>query len=175
MQTAFRMEGRGDVYVGTLKGWPGYGEVLAQVRQAAPVPCIWCPFCWRRAAMRSMTWRAKTAELESAAAAGGFSVRCTMAGFGLLPGVQQMYAEHLREGLQEEGGGVNGRNKAGHRAVPCVLGRWKGQDHRGHGPCTARLGQRAARDSGAVLKDGQSGELAPLRRLGRKVSPARRA
>ena len=23
MQTAFRMEGRGDVYVGTLKGWPG--------------------------------------------------------------------------------------------------------------------------------------------------------
>ena len=106
MQTVFRMEGRGDVYVGTLKGWPGFDEVLAQLKedgcgQALPVPFMLVAGDHALNDMAGEDGQSWKARLQQA----GFSVRCTMAGLGLLPGVQQMYAEHLREGLQEEGGG----------------------------------------------------------------------
>ena len=106
MQTAFRMEGRGDVYVGTLKGWPGFDEVLAQLRQSGAgavhlVPLLLAAGGHAQHDMAGEDGQSWKARLQQA----GFSVRYTMAGLGLLPGVQQMYAEHLREGLQEEGGG----------------------------------------------------------------------
>ena len=106
MQTVFRMEGRGDVYVGTLKGWTGFDEVLAQLRQSGAgavhlVPLLLAAGGHAQHDMAGEDGQSWKARLQQA----GFSVRCTMAGLGLLPGVQQMYAEHLREGLQEEGGG----------------------------------------------------------------------
>lgn len=98
MQTAFRMEGRGDVYVGTLKGWPGFDEVLAQLKEDGCGQALLVPFMLVAGdhALNDMagdgpkSWKSR---LEAA----GVGVRCRMRGLGALPEVQALYGARLRE------------------------------------------------------------------------------
>ena len=104
LQTAFRLLGRRDVLVGTVEGWPGYGEVASQLAGGG----------WRRVhlaplmlvagdhALHDMTgtpdsWQAR---LEAA----GHDVRWTIRGLGEIPGVQELYRSHLMALLEADHG-----------------------------------------------------------------------
>lgn len=100
---ALRAAGADNALVGTVKGWPGFEAVAAQLRRGG-----WQKVCLRpllltagRHARRDMagpgpdSWKSR---LEGE----GFAVDCRMEGLGCDPGVQQIYCRHLRAILQDE-------------------------------------------------------------------------
>ena len=159
--------------VGTLKGlarlWRGAGTGAAK---AAPVPCIWCPLLAAGGHAQHDMAGEDGQSWKSAAAAGGlFPCGAPWQGaWPFLPGVQQMYLEHLREGLQEEGrrASMDGI-KRGTGLCHVYWGDGKGKTTAAMGLALRALGSRLRVTVVQFLKDGQSGELAPLRRLGAKV------
>jgi len=88
------------VYIGTVEGWPGFDEVLAQLRADGHRQALLVPLMLVAGdhAVNDMaggggeSWRSR---LE----AGGVRTACRMTGLGLLPEVRQMYCDHLRECL----------------------------------------------------------------------------
>ena len=97
IQTAFRLAGREDILVGTVEGWPDYETVLAQLKaqQVKKVHLVPMMLVAGEHAVSDMngdgdSWRTR---LE----AEGISVRCTVRGLGVMPGVQALYRDHLKE------------------------------------------------------------------------------
>ena len=98
LQTALHLAGRRDALVGTVEGWPGFDEVLTQLRaggyqRATLVPLMLVAgdhACSDMAGGRPDSWRSR---LQAA----GLSVNCHMWGLGLLPEVQALYIKHLKE------------------------------------------------------------------------------
>jgi len=96
LQTVFSLTGRDDVLVGTVEGWPGYGDVEEQLRDSGVRAAHIVPLMLVAGdhALNDMSgsdpdsWQSR---LEAA----GFAVRCDLRGMGMLPGVRQMYREHL--------------------------------------------------------------------------------
>lgn len=101
MQAVFHMLGRGDVLVGTVEGWPGITEVCAQLRAGAHRAVRVAPLMLVAGdhALNDMageadgSWK-RCLERE------GYAVDCVLQGLGVLPGVQRMYRQHLRDLLK---------------------------------------------------------------------------
>ena len=92
LQAALRLTGS-SALVGTLQGWPGFPEVLAQLKADGREQVLLAPLMLTagRHALRDMSgsWKER---LETE----GFSVRCRMEGLGRLPGVCRLYQNHLK-------------------------------------------------------------------------------
>ena len=90
LQTALRLEGREDVYIGTVEGWPGLADILRQLggpRRVKLLPLMLVAGDHARNDMAG-TWKQA---LEEA----GHTVSCSFTGLGELPWVQEMYRERL--------------------------------------------------------------------------------
>lgn len=102
LQTALRLQGAGNVFVGTVEGWPAFADVLAQLQAGGFRTVTLAPLmlvagdhaCHDMAGPDPESWKSR---LEAA----GLTVRCRMQGLGLLPGVQALYAAHLKELLRD--------------------------------------------------------------------------
>ena len=85
-------------YMGTVEGWPGFDEVLAQLKEDGCGQALLVPFMLVAGdhALNDMagdgpkSWKSR---LEAA----GVGVRCRMRGLGALPEVQALYGARLRE------------------------------------------------------------------------------
>lgn len=102
LQTVFQIQGREDVLVGTVEGWPAYEEVSAQLRRSgrrrirlAPLMLVAGDHALNDMAGPEDSWRTR---LE----AEGYRLRCEMQGLGQLRGVQEMYCRHLEQVLRRE-------------------------------------------------------------------------
>ena len=104
LQTALRLIGCENGFVGTVKGWPGYEEVLRQLeaggyREVKLVPML---LASGGATFREMagdgpdSWQARLKEA-------GFTVYPVFQGLGALPEVQQLYRTQLRRLIAAEG------------------------------------------------------------------------
>lgn len=107
LQTVFCLAGRTDVLVGTVEGWPTLAQVRAQLQKRGT----------KRVRLAPMMLVAGDHALNDMAGSGadswqsvltrdGCAVRCALQGLGVLSGVQQMYAEHLRAALGGQNHGV---------------------------------------------------------------------
>ena len=100
LQTALHLLGRTDIVVGTVEGWPGFPEELEQLRrqdrrQVHLVPLMLVAgdhVLNDMAGDGAESWKSR---LEGR----GYSVRCTLRGLGMMPGVPELYCRHLREDL----------------------------------------------------------------------------
>lgn len=98
LQTALRLQGAADAFVGTVEGWPALEDVLAQLQAGGYDRVTLAPLmlvagdhaCSDMAGPGPDSWKSR---LEAA----GLAVTCRMQGLGLLPGVQALYTTHLRE------------------------------------------------------------------------------
>lgn len=98
LQTALRLQGSGNTYIGTVEGWPRIDDVMAQLKKDGRKEVLIAPLMLVAGdhALHDMagededSWKSR---LESA----GFSVTCHMEGLGILPAVQELYRKHLRE------------------------------------------------------------------------------
>ena len=105
MQTVFHMMGRKDVYVGTVMGWPGIGEILDQLKmgnysrvRTAPLMLVAGDH-----ALNDMAGE-KEDSWKSVITREGYEAECIMQGLGVLPGVQEMYRKCLGELLNQREG-----------------------------------------------------------------------
>ena len=94
LQTALRLEGREDMPVGTVEGWPALEDVVRQLASGGPrhirlVPLMLVAGEHARSDMAD-TWKRR---LEAA----GHTVSCVFTGLGELPWVQEMYRERCVE------------------------------------------------------------------------------
>lgn len=104
LQTALRLIGNEHSYVGTVKGWPGYEEVLRQLetggyQEVRLVPLLLAAggtTFQEMAGKGPESWQTK---LKDA----GFTVRPVLQGLGALPEVQQIYRTQLRQLIMQEG------------------------------------------------------------------------
>lgn len=98
METALRLAGRKDAYVGTVEGWPGFAEVLSGLQRDARREVLLVPMMLVAGdhALHDMAG-ADGDSWKSRLEAQGFSVHCHMSGMGMLPGVQALYRAHLEE------------------------------------------------------------------------------
>lgn len=103
LQTVLRLTGRNDVYVGTVEGWPGFEDVLSQLRADGRGSVLLAPFMLvagdharnDMAGADPDSWKSR---LEAA----GFEVRCQMDGLGSMERVRDLYRAHLRSSLEAE-------------------------------------------------------------------------
>ena len=104
LQTAFRLAGRTDVLVGTVEGWPAFGDVLAQLRARSGKTVHLVPLMLVAGdhALNDMAG-ADPDSWKSRLEAEGFAVRASLRGLGVMPAVQAMYRAHLEEELRKDG------------------------------------------------------------------------
>lgn len=102
MQAVFHMMGRGDVYVGTVEGWPEIGEICRQLRtgNVADVRIVPLMLVAGDHALGDMAGEEEDS-WKSILAGEGYRVECVMQGLGELPRVQEIYRQHLRELLKK--------------------------------------------------------------------------
>ncbi len=97
MQTAFRVAGRKDVFVGTVEGWPAFADVRAQISGRYPrahlVPLMLVAGDHARNDMAGPEPDSWKSQLE----ADGVTVRCTMRGLGEQSAVQELYRRHIQQ------------------------------------------------------------------------------
>jgi len=102
LQTAFRVLGDERVFVGTVEGWPSFGECLTQLKRGS----------WRRVDLAPMMLVAGDHALNDMAGeepdswkklleAEGYAVQCHLEGIGEWAEVCESYCGHLREILGE--------------------------------------------------------------------------
>lgn len=104
LQTALRLIGCEDGFVGVQGGWPGYAEVLRQLKaggytEVKLVPLLLAaggPAFQEMAGDAPGSWGAR---LKKA----GFDVRTITQGLGTLPEVQQIFRTQLRRMMMQEG------------------------------------------------------------------------
>ena len=101
MQTVFHMMGRRDVYVGTVAGWPGISELCAQLKAGSYHQVRTAPLMLVAGdhALNDMAGE-EPDSWKSCLAQEGYEVDCILQGLGVLPGVQEMYRNCLRELLK---------------------------------------------------------------------------
>ena len=97
LQTALRLEGREDLLVGTVEGWPALEDAVRQLAAGGPkrvrlVPLMLVAGDHARNDMDG-EWKPR---LEEA----GHAVLCEFTGLGERPWVREMYAERVRELLE---------------------------------------------------------------------------
>lgn len=100
-QTALRLSGFRDAYVGTVEGWPGIDDVITQLKADRKERVLLVPLmlvagdhaCNDMAGEEPDSWKSR---LE----AQGFTVRCHMEGLGNLQQMQSLYCRHLRRLLE---------------------------------------------------------------------------
>ena len=100
LQTAFRLRGTRDVFVGTVEGWPLFEDCLAQLKDLRPARVELAPLmlvagdhaCNDMAGDEDDSWRRR---LE----AEGFSVEYRLEGLGLWDEVCALYREHALKSL----------------------------------------------------------------------------
>ena len=104
LQTAFYLAGRPDVLVGTVEGWPAFGDVLAQLRARSGKTVHLVPLMLVAGdhALNDMAG-ADPDSWKSRLEAEGFAVRASLRGLGVMPAVQAMYRAHLEEELRKDG------------------------------------------------------------------------
>ena len=102
LQTAFRLAGRTDVLVGTVEGWPAFGDVLAQLTGGKTVHLVPLMLVAGDHALNDMAG-ADPDSWKSRLEAEGFAVRASLRGLGVMPAVQAMYRAHLEEELRKDG------------------------------------------------------------------------
>ncbi|MEG2074686.1 MAG: sirohydrochlorin cobaltochelatase, partial [Angelakisella sp.] len=98
LQTAFRLDGIADAYVGTIEGWPTLDDVLRELKgkgysRVRLVPLMLVAGDHAINDMAGDTPKSWKSRLRAA----GFEVECSMGGLGLLPEVQELYCAHLTE------------------------------------------------------------------------------
>lgn len=100
LQTAFNLAGRRDVLVGTVEGWPAFQDVLGQLRERGGDGVHLVPLMLVAGdhALNDMAGEGPES-WKSRLEAEGFSVRATLRGLGLLPGIRAMYRAHLDQAL----------------------------------------------------------------------------
>ena len=104
LQTALRLIGCEDGFVGTQAGWPGYEEVLRQLiaggyQAVKLVPVLLAaggPVFQEMAGDGPGSWKTRLKEA-------GFSVCAATQGLGTLPEVQQIFRTQLRRMMMQEG------------------------------------------------------------------------
>lgn len=97
-QTVLRLQNCPNVYVGTVEGWPGIEDVIAQLKAdgVSKVNLVPMMLVAGDHAINDMagsspdSWKSR---LEAA----GIAVRCHMEGLGRLPQIQALYCSHLQE------------------------------------------------------------------------------
>lgn len=94
LQTALDLLGREDLYIGTVEGWPAFGDILRQLEADGPrrvelLPLMLVAGDHARNDMAG-DWKPR---LEQA----GHTVTCSFVGLGELGWVQEMYRERLEE------------------------------------------------------------------------------
>ena len=92
LQTALHLMGRMDIFIGTVKGWPGLEDILRQLEPDGPreiqlLPLLLAAGNHARNDM-VVTWKSR---LEAA----GHTVICAFTGLGQLDWIQEMYRERL--------------------------------------------------------------------------------
>lgn len=100
-QTALRLSGFRDAYVGTVEGWPSIDDVISQLKADRKERVLLVPLmlvagdhaCNDMAGEEPDSWKSR---ME----AQGFTVRCHMEGMGNLPQMQSLYCRHLRRLLE---------------------------------------------------------------------------
>lgn len=98
LQTVLRSMGADRAFVGTVEGWPGLDDVIAQLKPSGLRDVLLAPFMLVAGdhALNDMagpdpdSWKSR---LE----AEGFAVQCHLEGLGMLPGVQALYRQHLEK------------------------------------------------------------------------------
>ncbi len=96
LQTALRLAGREDIYIGTVEGWPGLSDILRQLGENGPCRVKLLPLMLVAGdhARNDMAGEWKGA-LEQA----GHKVDCSFIGLGTFSWVQEMYKERLLDVL----------------------------------------------------------------------------
>lgn len=102
LQTVFHMMGRTDVFVATAEGWPALEDILPQLQASGYTSAHLMPLmlvagdhaCNDMAGDDPESWKSR---LNKA----GIRVRCTLRGLGTLPAVQEVYAAHLRQLMEQ--------------------------------------------------------------------------
>lgn len=97
MQAVFHMMGRRDVYVGTVEGWPEIEEICAQLKPHGYTNVKTVPFMLVAGdhALHDMAGD-EDDSWKNILTREGYEVDCVLQGMGVLPGVQQLYRQHLR-------------------------------------------------------------------------------
>ena len=95
------MKGRRDMYVGTVDGWPEIGDLCDALKEAPYTHLRTVPLMLVAGdhAVNDMAGDAETS-WKCILTRRGYQVECVLQGLGVLPGVQEMYRQHLRELLQ---------------------------------------------------------------------------
>lgn len=98
LQTAFRLQGADRVYVGTVEGWPGFAEVLAQLQADGVTRVQLAPFMLVAGdhALNDMAGE-EPDSWKSRLAAAGIAADCRMQGLAQLAPVRALYAARLKE------------------------------------------------------------------------------
>lgn len=101
LQTVFHMMGRKDVYVGTVEGWPEIDEICKKLQAESYTHVRTAPLMLVAGdhAVNDMAGEEEDS-WKSILTRRGYQVECVLQGLGVLPGVQEMYRQHLRELLQ---------------------------------------------------------------------------
>lgn len=101
LQTAFSALGRRDVLVGTVEGWPGFEELLAQIEAGGYASALLSPFLLVAGEhARQDMGGEEPGSLASLLRARGLSVECNFEGLGAFPEFRALYTEHLRALLE---------------------------------------------------------------------------
>ena len=102
LQTAFRLLGAGSVYVGTVEGWPGIEDCLAQLRESGPRTVDLAPLMLVAGdhAMNDMAGD-EPDSWKSLLEAEGFAVCCHLEGLGVWPEICGHYEQHLRAACED--------------------------------------------------------------------------
>ncbi len=101
IQAVFHMMGRKDVYVGTVEGWPEIEEICKELQtencthvRTAPLMLVAGDHALNdMAGEEPDSWKSILTQE-------GYEVECILQGLGVLPGVQELYRQHLRELLK---------------------------------------------------------------------------
>lgn len=101
LQSVFALQGRPDVFVATVEGWPLLSQIIPQIqaggyRKVHLVPLLLVAgdhACHDMAGESPDSWKNQLESLD-------FMVRCTLEGLGRLPAVQQLYCAKLNKMLE---------------------------------------------------------------------------
>lgn len=97
LQTALRLLGRTDLYVGAMGGWPGLEDILRQLEPGGPRRVYLLPLML---AAGHHVRRDMAGEWKPRLEAEGYDVACSFTGLGRRKWVQEMYREHLAETIK---------------------------------------------------------------------------
>lgn len=94
LQMIFHMQGRGDVLVGTVEGWPSYEDVYAQLHVSSlrlvPLMLVAGDHALHdMAGDQEDSWKCRFEEA-------GLAAQCVLQGLGAMPQIQELYRKHIR-------------------------------------------------------------------------------